>query len=131
MIGLDTNVLVRYVMGDDEKQAARAASFIDAVVGRGERLFVGQIVLCELVWVLGAAYGRSRQDIVGVLKAVVRTAQFVIEDVELARRALSRFESGTADFADYVIAESALQAGSEQVVTFDKKLLQESGFVSP
>lgn len=131
MIGLDTNVLVRYVIDDDEQQAARAASFIEGAAGRGKRLFIAEIVLCELVWVLSSAYRRSRADIARVLKAVLRTAQFEVQDADIAHRALAHYEAGSADFADYVVAERAVEAGCETTATFDKKLLQDDRFVEP
>ena len=131
MIGLDTNVLVRYLVEDDEEQAARAAAFIEGISDRGEKLYVPHVVLCELVWVLASAYGRSRRDLAEALKAIVQTAQLVVEDVDVAHRALARFEAGAADFADYIVAERSAEAGCEWVATFDKKLLTEDGFVKP
>ncbi len=131
MIGLDTNVIVRYLVEDDEEQAARAAALIEGAANRGETLFIAQIVLCELAWVLGAAYGRSRLEVARALKAVLRTAQFVVEDVDLAHRALARFEEDRGDFADYVVAERAFGNGCERVATFDKRLLAEDSFFAP
>ena len=131
MIGLDTNVLVRYLVEDDEQQAARAAALIEDAVRRGEKLFVASIVLCEVVWVLKVAYGRTRGDIAKALGAILRTAQFVIQDIESAYRALACYESGPGDFADYLIAEQAVEAGCEKLATFDKKLLKDDRFVEP
>ena len=131
MIGLDTNVLVRYVVEDDEHQAARAVALIEGAAGRGERLFVAEIVLCELAWVLSVAYRRSRRDIARVLKAVLKTAQFEVQDADVAHRALTCYEAGSADFADYVVAERAAEAGCKSCATFDKKLLLDDRFVEP
>lgn len=131
MIGLDTNVLVRYLVEDDEQQAARAAALIEEAVQRGEKLFVASIVLCEIAWVLKAAYGRPKDDIAQVLGAILRTAQFVIQDIELAYRALACYKNGPADFADYLVAEHAVEAGCEKLATFDKKLLKDERFVEP
>lgn len=131
MIGLDTNVLVRYLVEDEEEQAGRAAALIEKAADQDERLYVPQVVLCEVAWVLASAYGRSRAEVAAALKAIVRTAQFVIEDADLAHRALARFEAGTADFADYVVAESAAAAGCDRVATFDRVLPREGGFVRP
>ena len=131
MIGLDTNVLVRYLVEDDEQQAAKAAALIEDAVQRGEKLFVASIVLCQVVWVLKVAYGRTRGDITKALGAILRTAQFVIHDIESAYRALVCYESGPGDFADYLIAEKAVEAGCEKLATFDKKLLKDDRFVEP
>ncbi len=131
MIALDTNVLVRYLVEDDVQQAARVTALIDAALRRRERFFVSPIVLCELVWVLRAAYGLRRDEIARALGAILRTAQFVIQDIELAHRALARYESGPADYADYLIAEQAVEAGCAKIATFDKKLLKDDRFVEP
>lgn len=131
MIGLDTNVLVRYLVEDDEEQALRAAELIEGAADRGDELFLAHIVLCELVWVLGAAYRRSREEIAVALTAILRTAQFVVEDVDLAHRALARFVEERGDFADYLVAERAAEAGCDAVATFDDKLLDAAGFIRP
>jgi len=131
MIGLDTNVLVRYLVEDDEAQSNRAATLIESAADRRDQLFIGHLVLCELVWVLGRAYRRSREEVVRVLDAILRTAQFVVEDPALAHRALARFEAGRADFADYLVSERARHAGCERVGTLDDELLEEEGFLRP
>jgi predicted nucleic-acid-binding protein len=131
MIALDTNVLVRFVVEDDPRQSARAAALIEGAIARRERLFVAHVVLCELVWVLGRAYGRSKPDIVALLGGILGSAQIVVEGSDLAHHALARYASGGADFADYLIAERASVAGCAAVATFDKVLLGEEGFVAP
>ncbi len=130
MTGLDTNVLVRYLTEDDAEQAARAAKLLEAARAPDARLFVSHVVLCELVWVLTGAYRRKRKEVVAVLRGLLAAAQLVVEDAEVARRALDRFERGAADFADYVIAERAASAGCETVSTFDRRCLRERGFVA-
>ena len=82
MIGLDTNVLVRYLTHDDPAQYAKADAFINAATDRGEQFVVNTAVLCELVWVLGTAYGYSREEIARVLEQIFATAQFEIERLE-------------------------------------------------
>jgi predicted nucleic-acid-binding protein len=131
MIGLDTNVLVRYLVQDDAEQSASAARLIEGGSDRGEVLFVSQIVLCEVVWVLQAAYKVPRAEVVAVLGALVRTRQITIEEKDIVHRCLFAFDQGRGDFADYVIRERASTAGCEHVATFDKTLLKEEGFVRP
>lgn len=131
MIGLDTNVLVRYLTQDDAEQAARATALIEGAASRGERLFISQIVLCEVVWVLRSAFRTARDELTSVLEAIIATSQFVIQDTAVTRRALERFKAGDADFADYVMGENALAAGCKRVLTFDRKLLREPEFSSP
>lgn len=131
MIGLDTNVLVRYLTQDDAEQSAQAVALIEGAASRGERLFISQIVLCEVVWVLRSAFRTARDELISVLEAIVATSQFVIQDAAVTRRALERFKAGDADFADYVMGENALAAGCKRVLTFDRKLLREPEFSSP
>ncbi|MFT5430985.1 MAG: putative nucleic-acid-binding protein, partial [Myxococcota bacterium] len=116
---------------DDQKQARRAVSLIREASERGERMFLGHIVLCEITWVLIAGYSLPKKDVIEVLSQLLRTAQFEVEAADLASRALSRYEHGAADFADYLIAERAATSGYDQVATFDRKLLREAGFVKP
>jgi len=126
--GVDTNVLVRFLVGDDPDQAARAARFLASAAANGERLFVSQVVMCELVWVLGYAYGKSRAEIAPGLEALLRTRQLTFEEPDQIRSALERFAAGDGDFADWLIWERSRAAGCDQVVTFDNALLRSSEF---
>src|SRR5437763_14755561 len=79
MIAVDTNVLVRYIVEDDPQQSSAAAAMIERAVKRDETIFVPQIVLCELVWVLSFAYRYKREAIAGFLHQLRRGAQLVVE----------------------------------------------------
>jgi predicted nucleic-acid-binding protein len=131
VIGLDTNVLLRFLVEDDAEQAARAASLVEHASEAGERLFVPQIVLCEVVWVLESTYRFRRERIVEVLGDVLRSRQLVIEDVPFARRALDRYAERGGDFADYLIVERCRAAGCERVASFDAELASEQGVFEP
>jgi|SRR5262245_1269351 len=122
MIGLDTTVLVRYLTRDDPAQYAKAARFIDAAADRGEQFLVNTAVLCELVWVLGTAYDYSREEIARALEQIFATAQFDIERLDDARRALSDFRVTKADFSDALIGRINRSLGAEHTVTFDRDL---------
>jgi predicted nucleic-acid-binding protein len=122
MIGLDTNVLVRYLTRDDPGQYAKAAALIDAAANRGEQLVVNIAVLCELVWVLGASYRYSREEIAGALEQILATAQFEVERLDDARQALRDFRSTKADFSDALIGRINRSLGAEHTVTFDRSL---------
>jgi predicted nucleic-acid-binding protein len=122
MIGLDTNVLVRYLTSDDPGQFARAAAFIEAAARRGERFVVNSAVLCELVWVLAAAYDYSRQEIADALDRIFATAQFEIERLDEARQALGDFRTTRADFSDALIGRINRALGAEYTATFDRDL---------
>jgi predicted nucleic-acid-binding protein len=128
VIGLDTNVLVRYLVEDDPAQSARAARLITAAAQSGEQLLVTAVVLCELTWVLAAGYKTPKHELLMVLRNLLRARQLTFESQDVLIRAIDAFEKGRGDLSDYVIREAARAAGCPQVVTFDKALLKEPGF---
>lgn len=129
MRGIDTSVLVRFLVDDDPDQASRAAAMFARASAEGERLFVAQIVVCELSWVLGHAYDKSREEIAAAIEALLRTRQLLFEDVGQIRSALERYAAGEGDLADWLIWERSHAAGAERVVTFDGRLLRSPEFV--
>ena len=128
MIGLDTNVLVRYLTQDDAAQARKADALINGAVARRERCVIGPIVLCELVWVLRDAYGTPKDDLVGALDRILATQQFEILDKDRVLEALEVYRTGRADFADYVIGAAHRHAGCSETATFDRRLRGAKGF---
>ena len=131
MIALDTNVLVRFLVEDDAKQSRRAAALIERCAAEGEAMFLSDIVLVETCWVLERAYGFSRSEISGVLRALSTARQMAFCSSDRFSRALRAYEKGRAGFADYMVFEQAKESGCARVATFDKVLLKEPGFVSP
>ena len=124
MTGVDTNVVLRYLLRDEPAQAARAARELE----RDERFLIGSVVLCELVWVLEAGYGFTRAEIVATLEKVLATAQFEIEGKDLALAALDDFRRSTADFSDCLVGRRNRAAGASETVTFDRGLRGLEGF---
>jgi predicted nucleic-acid-binding protein len=131
VIALDTNVLVRFIVEDDPAQSAAAAAVVDRAIEREEPLFITQIVLCELVWVLAHAYRFSRVEIVAVLQQLRRAAQVSVEGPDEVRAAIETYASDRGDFADYLIAERSVAAGCTTIVTFDRLLHADSRFAAP
>ena len=129
MTGIDTNVLVRFLVGDDPGQEARAASFFARLSAEGEKMFVPQIVVCELVWVLSHAYGKSRSEIAAGIENLLRTRQLLFEEIDQIHRALERFAAGDGDLADWLIWERSRTAGAKRVATFDGRLLRSPEFI--
>ena len=111
MKGLDTNVIVRYLVEDDPHQVARAVAYIDTHCTADNPCRVNRIVLCELEWVLSSGYGYSRALVVNVLERILRTGEFVIEDRDEAWTAVRQFRDGNADFADCLLAKTNLAQG--------------------
>jgi len=131
MIALDTNVLVRFLVEDDEEQTRKVARLIERAQNRGEQLFIGDIVMCETVWVLSTSYEFSRPEIVRVLSGLLRARGVVFTSSDRLARALQAYASSKGDFADYLIREHADAAGAETVATFDRALLRQAGFSKP
>jgi predicted nucleic-acid-binding protein len=131
MHGLDTNVIVRYVTQDDREQFRRADAVFTAAASSGDKLFINVIVMCEVVWVLSGAYREPRERIVPVIEALLETPEVVVEDADLARRALTDWRSGRVDFADCLIARRNERSGCQATLTFDKALTKSSLFVAP
>ncbi|MEA5504439.1 type II toxin-antitoxin system VapC family toxin [Halotia wernerae UHCC 0503] len=125
MIGLDTNILVRYFTRDDEQQWQQAVT----VIQQNQPCFITNIVLCELVWVLrGAIYGFRKDEITNVLEAMLHSAAFEFENRSTVDQALQQYKQGKADFSDYLIGAVSRQVGCTETVSFDGKLKGERGF---
>lgn len=131
MIGVDTNVLVRFLVRDDPVQSETASAFFRRAQSRGETLYISQVVLCEVVWVLDSAYRYPRERIVDVLERLLRTRQLRFEEPRRIREAADLYRALGGDFADQLIRLACLDAGCDVVATFEKRLQHQEGFVSP
>ena len=118
MIGLDTNVLVRYIMQDDPKQSLKATTLIESLEDDHPG-FVTVVSILELYWVLTSCYGLSNYQVKQALDVLLRTRQIIVDRAEQVMRALRVFETGKADFADCFIERTASSVGCEQTLTFD------------
>ena len=122
MIGLDTNILVRYLTQDDPGQSRKANAEIEKGLSAGHKFFIADIVLCELVWVLETAYGYERREIVPALENILRTKQFQFENKDLLWISLADYRNKKGDFADHLIGHAGLRAGCRETLTFDSGL---------
>jgi predicted nucleic-acid-binding protein len=122
MIGLDTNVLVRYLMQDDPAQARAAARLIERAADEGAACWIGAIVLCELVWVLESGYEVPKDAIVETLEKIFLTRQFRIEDPDSAWAALEAYRRTGADFSDCLLGRHNSRSGCDYTATFDRAL---------
>ncbi|NJR40840.1 MAG: type II toxin-antitoxin system VapC family toxin [Leptolyngbyaceae cyanobacterium CSU_1_4] len=125
MIGLDTNVLIRYLTRDDEQQWQQASTVIQAA----DQCFLSNIVLCEIIWVLrGKPYQLSKAEILSTLETMLQISKFTYENRSIIYQALQRTKQGRADFSDYLIGAIAQSKNCNEVVTFDQKLDKDDGF---
>ena len=122
MIGIDTNVLVRYLVQDDPKQARLSTRFFENQENRDQGFYLTEVVLCELVWVLESAYKIRRREVATTLDRVLRTASFFFDHKDELWDALRDYRSGKADFADYLICRLHESSGCTKTVTFDRDL---------
>lgn len=128
MTGIDTNILVRYMVQDDEQQAELANDLIENRCSPSAPAMISLIVLCETVWVLKSAYGYARDQIAFALRQVLLTECFDVERHDLAWSALLDYQESNADFSDAVIARMNQLRGSETTYTFDRKAARLNGF---
>lgn len=128
MRALDSNVLLRYLIGDDPRQAAIAVRIIEECRTVEEPVFVTVLVLCETIWVLDRVYKQSKVQIVEAIESLLAIDLFRFEHERLVRRAFNEFRQSRADMPDYLIGEIAIAAGCRDVVTFDRALKGAPGF---
>ena len=122
MIALDTNVLVRLMVEDDAAQAKRARQLLERSEEQDEPALIGDIVLCELDWVLRSAYQVPRVRIVAALTELTADARFRFEDARRVSVAIDLYQQGKADLADYLMGLAAESAGARTTYTFDREL---------
>jgi len=130
MIGLDTNVLVRYLAQDDAKQSASATHFIETQLSERSQGFISLVVLVELCWVLERIYSATVREIGETVNDLLGTPSFHVQQREAvheaARQLLTR-KSKSAGFADLLIAQVALNEGCSSVVSFDRGAVRNAG----
>ncbi|XAH22883.1 type II toxin-antitoxin system VapC family toxin [Xylophilus sp. GW821-FHT01B05] len=126
MIGLDTNVLVRYIMQDDPKQSAKATKLIESL-DADKPGFITIITVVELYWILTSSYELAGEQAAQALESIIRTKQLVVERADVVMRALRVYSAGKADFSDCLIERSASSAGCSQTMTFDVRASKHAG----
>ncbi len=126
MIGLDTNVVVRYIAQDDPTQSRKATHLIESLTPEKPG-FIPLVALVEIVWVLQESYGVTKRELIEILETLLRTKELVIERAEIVARALGLFWNSRADFPDCLIERSAHDAKCEYTLTFDKAAAKSAG----
>jgi predicted nucleic-acid-binding protein len=126
MIGLDTNVLVRYFAQDHKIQSAEATVLMETLTDQAPG-FVSLVTLVELVWVMQGAYKAKKDDIVTILQMLFQTREIIVENADVAIQALSRFAGSKAGFADCLIERSGHRSGCAYTATFDRDAAATAG----
>jgi predicted nucleic-acid-binding protein len=130
MLGVDTNVLVRYLTRDDKSHYEKARRLIDREVAKGEPVLVSLLVLLETEWVLRSRYELAKADIVTVFSALLDTADLAFEDEPSVENAVYCWKDSAADFADCLIEARNRRLGCRATATFDSRALKLPGFIS-
>lgn len=125
MRSVDTNVVVRLLVQDDEAQTQLADEAWNDLVSSGG-VFLSKVVLVEVAWVVRVSYGFDRATIANALRRLIDLDGVFVEEEPTLHRALDRFERGSADFADYVLLESSREANALPVLTFDQRFAREA-----
>ena len=120
MKALDTNILVRFLVRDDEKQARAVYSVFKQAEMNGDRLIVPLLVVLEIIWVLESAYAVSREEILDALETLLLMPLLAFEAQPAIRRFITSARDSRADLADLLIAASAVFSGCDSVLTFDR-----------
>jgi predicted nucleic-acid-binding protein len=129
MLGVDTNVLIRYLTRDDQSQYEKARRLIAREVSNGEPVLVSMLVLLETEWVLRSRYELAKGEIVAAFSALLDTADMTFEDEPSVESAIYSWKDSTADFADCLIEARNRRLGCRATATFDGRALKLAGFV--
>lgn len=121
MPGLDTNVLVRWLVDDDESQVSRVQTLLEAARVSHTPLFVPATVVLELEWVLRSRYRFEKEVVLGAFNALLETHEVEFQAEAAVERALHLYRQGAAEFADCLHAGLCGAAGRSPLLTFDEK----------
>ncbi len=128
MLGIDTNVLVRFLVRDDETQFDKARKLIKREIAAGRRVFVNQLVLMETEWVLRSRYALPKDQIIEVFSGLLDAADLQLEDEPTIEEALYIWKEANADFADCLIGAKNRRVGCRATASFDVKASRLPGF---
>ena len=121
MIGIDTNVLVRYLVQDDLVQAKAATRLIEGTCKKDAPGFLNHLVLCETIWVLEGCYGQPKAILVKTIEQILRVAQFRVDEPQVVWQALEDYRDQQADFSDYLLSRINRKRDCTTTMTFDRQ----------
>ena len=126
MIGLDTNVLVRFLTLDDAVQSQKASLILSALSSE-EPGWISGFVLLEINWVLQRVFRLAEAQVVTMIESLLGKDELVVENADAVWQAIDLYRRGKADFADCLISATARAAGCERVLTFDQRAARDAG----
>lgn len=129
MLGVDTNVLIRFLVRDDEAQFEKARRLIRRELGAGEEVFVSLPVLLETEWVLRSRYRMAKSEILGAISGLLDASEVRFEDEPSVEETLFVWKDSVAEFADCLIGAHNRRQGCRATATFDAKAVKLPDFV--
>ena len=128
MIAIDTNILVRYITQDDQQQAEAAENLLATYNNKPQSIFINNIVVCELVWVLEKGYKYTQEQISSTIRIILSTEEFAFEYHNILWLALEEYEIKNTDFSDSLISKLNNNLGYKQTFSFDKSAIKTNLF---
>lgn len=128
MIGVDTNILVRFVLDDDPVWSPAAAVFINETLSSENVGFINVVTLAEFARTLKKEAGFNRESLALVVESFLQSDKIALGNADIVERALARFRTGNSGFADYLIAELNIASGAEPTMTIDKRAARNEAF---
>jgi len=126
MIGLDTNILVRFVAQDDPVNSPRSKAIMKSL-SASEPGWIAVTAIAEFAWVMARTFRVSRPDICIMLNMFLNWPEIVVEQADLVRKAVNLYRTGKAEFTDYLVASAGQLAGCSHTLTFDRKAAKSAG----
>jgi predicted nucleic-acid-binding protein len=130
MLGIDTNLLVRFLVRDHEAQFERARRLIRREIGAKEAVLISLLVLLETEWVLRSRYGVKKAQIIGAISGLLDAVELELEDEPAVEEALYVWKDNAAEFADCLISAHHRRLGCRATATFDVRAIKLPGFVA-
>jgi len=131
MIGLDTNILVRYLAQDDPVQSPKAVELIERRLTADNPGFISVVAMAETAWVLERAYGLADTEIAAAIESALQVETLMVENEQEVFTAMIALKDGRGSFADALIGALGAKAGCSQTLTFDKKAVKLPSFAFP
>lgn len=128
MIGIDTNILLRFFLEDDTDQSARAKALL-ATLSSKLPGYIPSVILAESVWVLESNYRKPKHEVILFVEGLLGSEQLILEHHEAVEQALSRFKDSNSGFTDCLIERLCNLASCTQTMTFDVNASKSSGMV--
>lgn len=128
MIGLDTNILIRYLAQDDPVQSAKATEIIEKRLSEEEPGFISLVTIAETVWVLERLYDQNPQEIAQEIERMLQSDTLSLQNEQEVFTAMVVLKTGQGSFADALIGALGIWADCSSTLTFDKKAGRLAGF---